>query len=168
MSATPPPKYVAYPRGDNPNRYGSIEQMKALGEGYFGLSLICYANIGLVIAVRAVTAQQSLPILMVCILAIFVIIAVLTYKPNQQIAFGKGWPPRSALYASLLMGLNSALCCGLIGYIVMWRIAALELRKYGLHPGIKGLTRRAFESALQARIQAESEPSLPSEFLPVE
>ncbi len=37
------------------------------------------------------------------------------------------------------MGLNSALCCGVIGYVVMQQLAGNRMKKYGLRTGFLGV-----------------------------
>jgi hypothetical protein len=40
--------------------------------------------------------------------------------------------------ASVLMGLNSALCCGVIGYIVVQSMAAKKFKEAGIPKGFFG------------------------------
>ena len=77
-------------------------------------------------------------------LVVFVVIFFLTLGPNKKIADGAHWQSWQPILGSLLIALNSALCCGIIGYIVMQTIALNHIKKYGL--------RRAKKSEVNARI----------------
>lgn len=71
-----------------------------------------------------------------------------------MIAYGKGWDPSAAMLASVLMGLNSALCCGIIGYVVMQQIASMEMKRYGIPAGFFGI-RKAIVTARVAELRAQ-------------
>jgi len=159
MSDVPPPQhFVAYPRGNTPNRYGTADQLEALGNGFTRLNYVFIANIVLAIGVGALLGALHVrfPIIYLYELVIlFLPIAALTYPQNKLIAFGKGWPPHVAVLASLLMGLNALLCWGLIGYVVMQNIASKEMKKYGALPGFMGVGRN-FTAIVAARRQADA------------
>jgi len=130
--------------------------LQALAEGYFGLNWVFLVNVVIVIAMNlAIRANGTSPVAALAALGgVFAVIALLTYPQNKKIAFGKNWPPGSALAASLLMGLNSALCCGIIGYVVMQQIALGEMKKYGLKPRAFGGVRRNVVMAMVEQIRA--------------
>lgn len=94
------------------------------------------------------------------------IVAFLTYGPNKKIGEGLGWSPSGAVVASVLMGLNSALCCGIIGYVVMQNIALVEMKKFGLKGGgLFGLRKKDVDIAIESlRTQEANMP--PSAYPP--
>ncbi|MFI5386850.1 MAG: hypothetical protein ACHQ50_12115 [Fimbriimonadales bacterium] len=89
-----------------------------------------------------------------------IVIGFCTYPYNKKIGFGCDWSPASPIVASMLMGLNSALCCGIIGYIVMQQIAATEMKKYGLKTGFGGI-RKKHVAAVVAQLRANAQPVPP-------
>lgn len=134
MSEMPPP-FAEYPR--NTPAYGSVAQLRSLAEGYFGLSRVFAINIGIVIATNLLSRSGSLSLALIglILLGVGVLIAILTYGPNKKIGEGAGWSPAQPVIASILMGINSALCCGIIGYAVMQSIAANHMKPYGIKLG---------------------------------
>ena len=150
---TPPPQFAAYPRGPEIPPYGSVEKLQALSDGYFGLNNVFVLNIVLSLASRVLPIQaenpkEALTLLIGIVVVFFFLIGGLTFPFNRKIAIGKDWPAGYAVLASVLMGLNSALCCGIIGYIVMQQIASAEMKKYGLTFSLFGLKKKD----VQARI----------------
>ena len=136
-----PEQYVGYTR--TPELYGTPEKLKALADGYFSLNTIFVLTIALVLGSRALGDQIAQAVGVWGGLAleagvIFLLIASMSFPSNQKIAFGKDWPAGNAILASVLMGLNSALCCGVVGYLVMQSIAAKEMAKYGIKGSIFG------------------------------
>ncbi|MCW5936303.1 MAG: hypothetical protein KIT11_03230 [Fimbriimonadaceae bacterium] len=157
MAGAPPPGYVAYPRETlDPDR------LKSLADGFFGLNTVFIVNVVMVVAlnlaVRSVEEKDQLGIQLAGSAAVGIIVAFLTFKPNARIANGLGWPSYSALLASLLMGLNSALCCGLIGYIVMQQFALGGIKKYGIKAGFFGLKKKDVEERIAELRQQNSPP----------
>ncbi|MGV3613757.1 MAG: hypothetical protein ACO1SV_00360 [Fimbriimonas sp.] len=155
-STPPPPNYVAYPRPDHSGGEGSAARLEALGKGYFGLNWAFLANIVLAIGMQALSFVWEWGWL-VAIPVVFTVVVLLTLPRNKEIGFGMGWKPSSAIVASVLMGLNSVLCCGIIGYIVMQNIAASEMkRKYGLRGGFLGIKKATVAEAVARLRQAEA------------
>src|SRR5689334_15737872 len=121
----PPQQYAAYPRGGPvAGQYGSADQLQALSDGYFGLNTVFVLNLVLAFASRAGTATAKDPATALAILGGFVLVTGLvvgfcTYPYNKKIAYGANWNPGMAVLASVLMALNSALCCGIVGYVVV-------------------------------------------------
>jgi len=118
---------------------GSAEKLEALWAGYKGLNGVFVVNILLSILLNGVIRSQQNPEQSLAMFLLiggigFIIICVLTYPQNRKIGFGKGWSTAMPVVASVLMGLNSVLCCGIIGYLVMQQIAAAEIKLYGLKP----------------------------------
>jgi hypothetical protein len=149
-SHSPAVQYAAYPRPGMFPAYGNPEKLKALSDGYHGLTLVFLMNVALMIAVQVVAvALLETGVLIGLFGFAFLLIGVSTYPFNKKIAFGKGWTDRAAIMASVLMALNSALFCGIIGFFVMQMIAAAEIKAYGVRSGILGFKRRD----VMARVQ---------------
>lgn len=168
--STPPPvNYVAYPRGDQPFSYGDPDRLQALADGYFGLNNIFILNIALALGARGLSTtakspEQALGLYAGLIVAMFALIAFLTYPHNKKIGFGKNWPSGNAVLASILMGINSALCCGIIGYVVMQIIAANERKRYGLKGSAFGFKKKDVKAYVdQMRLQRSQPRPTPSE-----
>lgn len=155
MSETPP--FANYPR--TAAAYGSSAALQSLSDGYFGLSKVFGINIVIVVATNLAARSGSVPlgILALILLAISVTIGFLTYGPNKKIGEGAGWSPAQPVIASVLMGINSALCCGVIGYSVMQSIATNHMKRYGVKGGMFGLKKgdvQGFVRDLEAREQS--------------
>jgi hypothetical protein len=159
--AQPPPAadYSGhYPRYEAA-AYGTPERLQALADGYFGLNWVFLLNVVMAISTRAIPAvapdaDLALPLLLGAYGAIFLVVAFATFPFNRKIATGKGWDTSAAVLASFLMGLNSALCCGIIGYVVMQSIAAGEMKRYGLKSGFFGLRKADVERRIAELRQA--------------
>lgn len=98
------------------------------------------------------------------LLGVGLVVGFATYPQNKKIGYGCGWAPSWPVVASVLMGLNSALCCGIIGYIVMQQFAAQEMKKYGLKTGFGGVRKRevvALVAELHRVAQPMSGPYMP-------
>lgn len=147
--ANPPPQYAAYPRA-SAVPYGSPEKLKALGEGYYGLNWAFLINIVLGFVVNYTVSYGGIRYFLVLAPVLLLVIAAITYPSTKKIAFGMGWAPGYAILASLLIGLNAVLCCGIIGYIVMQMIASNEMKRYGLKPGMLGIRKRDWKAAIAA------------------
>ncbi|MBN9501600.1 MAG: hypothetical protein BGO01_00240 [Armatimonadetes bacterium 55-13] len=165
-SGTPPPQqFAAYPRGQN--LYGSAEKLQALCDGYFGLNNVFIFNIVASFAVRAgltgakIGEDQIWLVLGALVLAFVVAIGFATYKPNQKIAFGCNWSSSAPIVASLLMGINSAVCCGIIGYAVMQHFAMQEMKKYGVPTGFFSLKKSVVNQIIADRRALERGPLFP-------
>jgi hypothetical protein len=146
----PPPQYAAYPRHQaHPVlAYGSADRLRSLYSGYQGLNAVFLLNIVLAIGIGmgagTVRSPEGATLLYLGGLGmLFVTVAVGTYFPNKRIAYGANWAPAMAYLASFLMALNSILCCGIIGYVVMQQLAANEMKKYGLKSHFLGGIRKA-------------------------
>jgi hypothetical protein len=140
--------------------YGSADQLRSLADGYFGLNWVFLANVGLVIAIRIVTfleidADLATLLLIASLAILFAAVFFLSLPCNRKIVFGKGWPDSGAFVASLLMALNSVLCCGVVGYVVMQQIAVVEMKKYGIHAGFLGIRKRDVHARVE-QIRASS------------
>jgi cobalamin synthase len=158
--ATPPPQFVQYPRGQNFS-YGTVEHLQAMGDGYFGLNGVFYVNVFLALGMRALISNQTLgpASIFVAVSVMLAVIGFLTLRFNKKIAFGKGWPEWSPVLCSVLMGINSALCCGVVGYLVMQMIASQEMRRYGMTIGYLGLNKKDFNAFVQKMREAQGGPT---------
>ena len=155
-----PPRYVAYPRSSD--QYGSADRLQALGEGYYGLNWVFLINI-LASLVVYLFARLGWTGYFASLFVEVVLITVLIYRQNLKIAFGKGWSQSVGGVVSLLMGLSSALCCGIFGYIIMQQIASSEMKRYGLKSGFLGVKRRNWQAAVEALRASASMPAPPPE-----
>lgn len=163
----PPPQYVAYPRG--PERYGAADRLQALSDGYFALNWVFALNLALwlggqLIPYAEVEPATRLTIFAAWLLTLGLVVGFATYPQNKKIGYGRGWAPVWPAVASVLMGLNSALCCGIIGYVVMQQLAALEMKKYGLKTGFGGI-RKSQVAAVVAEMQRPPQPA-PAPYMP--
>ena len=161
---TPTPQFEGHYRRPS-DVHGSATKLQALADGYFGLNTVFLINIIVAVSYNVLpvllpsTAASTVAMLL-GIPAMGLLIGFLSYPKNRRIAEGKGWQPSAALLASILMGLNSALCCGVIGYVVMQQIASKEMMRYGLKSRFLGLRKRDVEPAINEL--RESEARLPS------
>lgn len=67
-----------------------------------------------------------------------------SYPFNKKIAYGGGWNPGIGVLASVLCGMFSFLCLGLLGMVIMQTIAAPMIKKFGVA--------KVRKSAIDARI----------------
>ena len=143
MSNIPPSSpFTNYPRqGLGPD----ARTLRLLADGYFGLNTVFILNIVMNFAGRAVgtAAGQTdgvgaIAILLGYVLVMLIAIGAATYPQNKKIGEGLGWSPSGPIVASVLMGLNSALCCGVIGYVVVQGMAAKKFKEAGAPRGFFG------------------------------
>ena len=64
-------------------------------------------------------------------LVVFAVVFALTLGPNKKIGAGAHWQSWQPILGSFLIALNSALCCGIVGYVVMQTIAANHIKRFG-------------------------------------
>lgn len=157
MSEVPPP-YAQYPRS-TPN-YGSLPQLRSLVDGYFGLSRVFAINIALAFAMRLASMFGGLAVLGLFALAVGLAVGFLTYGPNKQIGYGANWSPAQPIVASVLMGINSALCCGIIGYAIMQTIAANHMKRYGIKMGFFASKKKVEDQVAALEAQGVSGPQI--------
>jgi hypothetical protein len=165
----PPLQYSNYPRGQGV--YGSPERLQALSDGYFGLNLVFGLNVVLVIAARAAqltvasssTVDPATMLLVICVSLGVIGFAVgfCTYPFNKKIGYGCGWSPAGPVIASVLMGLNSAFCCGIIGYVVVQQIAGQEIKRYGIKTGFFGLRKKEIAAVIASMRAHPPGPTYP-------
>ncbi|MEZ0324914.1 MAG: hypothetical protein ACAH95_03340 [Fimbriimonas sp.] len=154
----PPPQYAAYPRQQV--AYGSADRLEALGQGYFDLNKVFYLNVLLVIgsnaALRTLDGWETRRLMFVItVLVLGLVIAGCAYPQLKKIGYGANWSPSMPLVAAILMGLNSALCCGIIGFAVVQSIASKEMQNYGLKAGSFSAIKKADVAAAVATLRAQ-------------
>jgi hypothetical protein len=149
MEQPPPQGYVEYPRDQSP---GSYQQLKDLTDGYFGLNNAFLINLLLSLAgnayFRTAGAGADLGLNLAFLAVVAVVVFFATLGPNKRLGAGLGWSPSGPTLASVLVALNSALCCGIIGYIVLQSMAMKRIRDYGLKGGFFGLKKKDVEARL--------------------
>jgi hypothetical protein len=128
------------------------DRLRALAKGYFGLNWVFLANVLLSVASFVVTRgpDAGLQASIATAVLVFLVITAASFPFNREIGAGKGWSPVGPVIASLLMGLNSALCCGIIGYLVMQSIAMNEMKRLGLRAGFLGVRRKDVDALAEA------------------
>ncbi len=138
--------------------------MQALGEGYFGLNTAFIVNIVMVLVLNGLVGalKDNLAVLGLSFVVVLGVVFGMTFKPNQKIGEGLNWAPWGAILASTLMAINSALCCGIIGYLVVQSMASKELEKYGVKKSFIGLKKSDFKAAVERRKQEGATPNAPS------
>jgi hypothetical protein len=141
MSFPPPSdQFANYPRS------GGVQAstLRALADGYFGLSTAFGINVVLNFAGRGLTGvvpdsrEVAILVLVGYVLFMFAIIFFVTLPHNKKVGEGLGWSPSGPMVASLLMALNSAICCGAIGYAVVQSMVGKKLKEAGVPRGTFG------------------------------
>jgi len=162
----PPQQYGQYYRP--PAAYvfqGDPDKLQALADGYFGLNIAFIINIVLNFAIgfgvpAALTASSLYErrggwgpagwlIYFAGWAILGVSVAFLTYPHNKRIAFGMGWSSSPPLIASILMAINSVVCCGIIGYSIMQQLAAGQIKLYGVKRAFMGYRKKDVEAAVE-------------------
>lgn len=164
------PQYAAYPRYQSATVYGDPDKLQALSDGYFGLNIAFLFNVLFAVAANGVVTVIQEPVVWLAVLPILMIaITFITLPHNKKIGQGKGWGPSVPLVVSILMGLNSAFCCGIIGYVVVQMIAIDEMKKHGIKGGTFSLRKKVVEEHIrvlrEAQMHAPTQPfQTPSNF----
>jgi len=159
MAEVPPPQnFVAYPRGNTPGSYGTVEQLEALGEAYFGYNILFLGAIAVSVTGFFVGYTFRIFPYFIQLPCVLLVVIFGSYSLNSKIAYGKNWPTGAALAASLLVGFNAVLCCGIIGFVVMQTIALNEIKKYGMPTGFLSFTNKKFKAFVANRRNADSSP----------
>lgn len=144
-----------YYRGAGQTAYGTPEKLNALAEGYFGLNWVFIGNVVIMITANIMYGMSSavdrsfLFVALGLIAGLFVFVIFATLPLNRKIAYGKGWPSSNAVLASVLLALNSVICCGAIGYVVMQMIAGAEIKKYGVKQGMFGYRKKQIQQRIE-------------------
>jgi len=163
MENPPPPQYASYPRaGHGPD---AAARVQSLYDGYKGLNMVFVVNLIGALALNGylqVSGQDVTTSVVVLggFLVLGVAIALLSLPHNRKIGFGAGWDSGRPVLASVLMGINSAFCCGIVGFIVMQTIANNHLKTYGVTGGLFGPKKKEVEAKI-AELNAGT-PSPPS------
>lgn len=155
MPDVPPPKYAAYPRGNNPSTYGTTDQLEALGQAYFGYSWLFLGAIATSLAGFGIAFATNIFPYFIQMPLVFLVVTFGSHGLNKKVAYGKNWSSGAPLAASLLMGLSAILCCGIIGFVIIQTIALNEIKRYGIKTGTFTFTRKKFNAAVQERRNAD-------------
>jgi hypothetical protein len=163
MSDTPPDgvRYARYHRPGDERLDPDL--LQALSDGYFGLSYVFVANVLMVLPLQIMMAAQPTSRsgwlakeagIFFWLLVMCVAIGLLSYRPNRRIGEGMGWSPGQVVAASLLLGINGALCCGVLGYAIMQSIASRRMSsvykvRLGLFTGKRHVQKRIDELRAQ-------------------
>lgn len=170
METPTPPNYANYPRT---NTGADVARLRHLLDGYFGLNKVFLINVLFIVALRVVQVGAAasgseggiLVVFLLGYLVMAVAIGFVSYKHNQSAGEGLGWQPSGALIASVLMGLNSFLCCGAIGYGIVQSKIAKVLKEYGIAGGFFGVKKaHAYHVLAQLENIPQSAPPPPSSF----
>lgn len=126
-----------------------------MAEGYFGLNWVFIGNVIILITVNICYGVSNsgyrafLYVALGLLAGLFAYVTFASLPLNKKIAYGKGWPPSNAIVASILMALNSVICCGAIGYVVMQMIAGAEIKKYGVKQGAFGYRNKQIQQRIE-------------------
>lgn len=135
MSQTPPTKTAAYPRA------GAVpsSKLRAILEGCQGLNII----FGITVAVNIVGGQSlrreggaTLPAIIAFAIILFLLVSIGSFKYVKKVGEGLDWPESKATMVSVLLGLNSAICCGAIGFILVQMAAIKKLNEGGIEASL--------------------------------
>ena len=136
-------------------------------DGWSGLNYVFIANvIGAVIIngfYRTIGSEMESggTIMFGAFIVLGIVIALLTLPQNRKIGKGAGWNDSKPVVAAVLMGINSALCCGIIGFIVMQTIATNHLKMYGVTGGIFGPTKQSAKQRIAELLAAPAQVPTP-------
>lgn len=170
--SAPPPAYAAYYR---PVGFGGTpEKLEALAKGYYGLNwaflftiVWTIGGIGAIVGLAPKDIDPALGggLVLVFLAITIPVVALISYKPVKNIAFGMDWPRGRAILISVLMGIG-VMFVGIIAFIVMQIIAAGEIRRYPVRTSFLGGFRkkdvRAAVEAMRASGQFPTAPETPS------
>jgi hypothetical protein len=162
MASMPPIGASNYPRPALMPQFGTADKLEALGEGYFGLSSVFALNFIAAIGVYMVSRETRDPFeVLGMAAAVLLIVGVASYFPNRKIAFGMGWASGSAVLASICISFFSWFCFGVLGYAIIQSIAAREIRRYGIKPGLLGIKKPVLKQAVeQLRLQEANQATV--------
>jgi len=120
-------------------------QLRLLVEGYYGLCWIFLLNVVLAVGhaffmfvTRDPMTDKNIVPSIILLSAMVAIVGYTSYGPNRKIGEGLGWPSGSAVIASVLVGLNSVLCAGILGYAIIQHMAFAGMIRFGVKGGFFG------------------------------
>ena len=160
MSETPPPKFVAYPRGDFiTSQYGTPERLKTLGDGYFGLTSLAGLNIflwvfGVIVGVLVASAVLK-GVIIVALCTTYYSLCLPVFK---SIMGGLGRSDLRAKMLALFTACTTFVLGGLVVCFVLEHFARREMKRYGVRSGWSGITKPQFQAVLDKRRKAEADP----------
>jgi hypothetical protein len=155
------PSYVAYPRGNVPQFYGSSEKLRKLYRGYHGLS---YCVLTLILAAITIMGGAVLmgskgsevigAIVMILGIGLYIFAIVLGFKAGRDIGFGSGWSPAMGP----IMGLLAPLV-GIVMIAILQYLAIAEIKRYGIKIGsFSGLKKALVMEKIDELVAAERTP----------
>jgi len=179
MSETESPQFIGYPRGEQRGLYGSLDKLKSLGDGYFGMKPLPFLLLFLIVLYQALPfASGSFSALFAHAFAA-VVVAGITCLTFRRIAFGLGWNMIYSILPAILVAINLPLwsmwaqgsawgmggfCLVNIGVLyVANRVAKDEILRYGIV--MKGILpasqKESFDKGFQERKAIEANEGLP-------
>jgi len=109
-----------------------------LVDAYFGLSnafgYVLGVNLVANLGSRNLTVRDDQILLYLLVVAVIAgaVSYFATIRHNKNVGPALGWPEHGPVLASVLMALNAALFCGVIGFIVVQQMISKELGKSGI------------------------------------
>jgi len=147
---TEPPRSFEYPAAD----YGSVQQLRALTDGYKGMSRILAIYLATVFVVaalsflligRSIFFGVPMALLDLAVIPFFMFAS----KPRlQQMAWAMRWSKGRTLFGRFLMSFSYCCLSGLPGYIFYRMQVARELEKYSVRLTLVGVNKSDFEQAI--------------------
>jgi hypothetical protein len=156
----PPVNYEGHYYRPEQEGYGRPDLLRSLADGYFGLNKVFILNVALALGLNVAGRFLEPVILLLGVAVLGAVVGFASFPHNRQIIEGRGWDRSRAVLASVLMGLNSALCCGILGFVVMQQMAWAEMKRYGLKSSFF-LRRKAVEDQI-AKLEATRRTHRPS------
>lgn len=165
-----PPPTVAYPRGQV-GASPAADRLQALSDAYFSLTWVFVVAAVLVVFFTfngAMSAQGNakmdndpayrLGYYMGPFMLAGAVAWVMSYKTLQRASFGMGWNPRTPMWLSLVLGLQTCICCGAFGILIVQHILVGEMQKYGIKGRFLGGVRKDQIAAVVAQLRAQGPP----------
>ena len=159
----PPQTFAEYPRGPQAPMYGTAEKLKALSDGYFGMNWVFLVNVAVllgsrVLLIAADRGEVALMLLAGSVIVTGLVVALFSYSYNKKISFGMNWQPSMAIVMSIVLALQSWLCCGAIGIVVIQQIVTAEIKRYGIPGGLFGFKKKVVEERI-AQMRSTQPPT---------
>ena len=139
--ATPsvePAPTVAYPRGLE--RPGTVEQLRALRDGYFGLTVLSLATAAWIVG--GITLFDHMDLGHIGLFAIFlefmffgttgILAAFVSFPINKKISIGMGWTPTTNVLLSICYAFSGCMCFGMPVFVVLYILTSRRLGEFGV------------------------------------
>jgi hypothetical protein len=155
------PSYVAYPRGNVPQFYGSSEKLTRLYRGYHGLSycFVCLllATFGIFGGIGLMSSKGSELIgIAAMILGIGFYIGAFYFgvRSGGDVGFGNGWAPSTGPILGFFAPLVGIIMIGILQYL-----ATTEMKQYGITVGsFSGVKKAKVMAKIDELVEAERTP----------